>query len=334
MKKQISLDKNKTKKRKTHLIIYSYLILFLLIISVTATYTWFSLSKTPVVDNLSMYVTSHSGLELALTPDSEEWGSKVSYVDMASEHFPLRPITWSEKDEKFYAAKYGIDGRLSGDWLPLSEEVNANRDNSDGYFSIGTLYARSSQDVEVSLAKVVETAEGISGAGTYLTGTPEWDSEKLEHTNAGKGAENAIRIGIQITLLDSQNQPRENTKQFYIYEPNCDYHEDDKIGYLATPSIDGSGTLIPENRLILQKHSSWREASPVQNGVQIYTIGDFETPTKLFSLKADEKARIKFYIWLEGQDVDCTNAIQDARVLANIQFLSETSNGSGLKPIN
>jgi len=320
--------------KKTLLIIYVYLVVFLLIISVAATYAWFSLSKTPKVDNLSMYVTTKSGLELALTPDSEEWGSKVSYIDMAGEHSPLRPITWSEKDQRFYVADYGVDGRLSGKWKPLSEEENANQNNKNGYFSIGTVYARASQDVDVSLSMPVQVEEGVSGAGTYLTGTPEWDAESLKHQNAGKGAENAIRIGIQITLLDQSDQPIEDTQTFFIYEPNCDHHQDGTTGYQKTPSIDGSDTLVPADKLILQKQSTWKEVEPVQNGVQQYTIGEFETPTKLFSLKADQKARIKFYIWLEGQDVDCTNAIQEARLLANIQLLSETEDGSGLKPIN
>ena len=327
-------EKMKNLSKKTRLIIYVYFLLFLLIISVTATYTWFSLSKTPVVNNLSMYVTSHAGLELALTPDSNEWGNNISYVDMAGGNFPLRPITWSEKDQRFYAADYGADGRITGSWIPLLDEVNANGDNSDSYYSIGTFYARASMDTTVSLAKQVQMEQGVSGAGTYLVGMPSWDSQQLIHTNAGNGAENAIRIGIQITLLDEADQPMEQTKTFFIYEPNSDYHIDGKSGYVNTQSIDGDNTLVPSQRLILQKQSSWTETEPVEQNVQIYSIGDFETPTELFFLKAEQKAMIKLYIWLEGQDVDCTNLIQEAQVLANMQFVAYTQGESGLKPIN
>lgn len=325
---------NAKQNKKLRLVIYLYLILFLLVISVVATYTWFSLSKTPAVDNLSMYVTSKVGLELALTPDSEQWSSKVSYEDMASEHFPLRPITFSHAQQRFFAADYGVDGRRTGKWHPLSEEDNANKNNYDGYFSVGTVYARASQNVEVSLSEPVQTAEGITGAGTYLVGTPEWDPEQIKHINAGVGAENAIRIGIEVTKLDAGNNPLESTREFYIYEPNCNYHNDETLGYKATRSIDGSASLVPSDRLILQESSSWREAEPVQNGVQQYTVGKFVTPTKLFSLEADQIARIKFYIWLEGQDVDCTNAIHDARVLANVQLVAKPNDQSGLVPIN
>ncbi len=333
MKKDPNIEKKYGPKRKGMLLIYASLLTFLFALSVTATYTWFSLSRTPQVSDLSMYVTTHTGLEIALTPDSEEWGSKLSYVDMASESFPLRPITWSEKDQRFYTAGYGIDGRLNGNWHPLSDEHNANQNNHDGYYSLGTLYARTHEDVTVSLSVPTSLNEGLSGSGTYLIGTPVWDAESLTHKNAGQGAENAVRMGIQITMLDSNNNPIEQTKKFFIYEPNCDTHTDGTNGYINTPSIDGKDFLLPQDRLILQSHSTWQEADPVENGVQVYTIGDFQSDTELFSLKAGEKAMIKLYLWLEGQDVDCTNQIKEAQIIANVQFKADPEVNSGLVPI-
>lgn len=330
---QAETKKNRVLSKKVKLVIYVYILLFLLIISVAATYTWFSLSRTPQVSNLSMYVTSRSGLELALTPDSEQWGSQLSFLDMANENVPLRPITWSEKNQGFYIAEYGVDGRLSGDWQSVFDGNNANNNIGEGYYTVGTFYARTNEDVKVSLIESVKTEEGISGSGTYLIGMPVWDADSLSHINAGNGAENAFRIGIEITLLDENDFSINETRQFFIYEPNCDAHIDGKAGYVETPSIDGGNTLVPSDRLILQKQSNWSEVNPVQNGVQAYTIGDFETSTELFSLKANQKAMIKLYLWLEGQDIDCTNDIQEAQVLANIQFATDFEVGSGLQPI-
>lgn len=334
MKKQLDTEKKYGPKRKGMLLLYASLLSFLLALIVTATYTWFSLSRTPQVSNLSMYVTTHTGLEIALTPDAEEWGSKLSYIDMASESFPLRPITWSEKEQGFFTAGYGFDGRLNGKWHPLSDEQNANQNNHNGYYSLGTLYARTHEDVTVSLAEAVTMADGVGSSGTYLIGTPVWDAKTISHKNAGEGAENAVRLGIQITMLDDENRPLERTKKFFIYEPNSDIHTDGTLGYVPTKSIDGDSTLVPIDRLILQKHSTWHEADPVQNGVQVYTLGDFTTETELFSLKAGQKAMIKLYLWLEGQDIDCTSKIDEAQIIANIQFKADTKINSGLEPIN
>lgn len=314
--------------------IYLYLILLLLVLSTVATYTWFSLSRTPQVSNLSMYVTSRSGLELSLTPDGETWGNHLSYLDMVQDSVPLRPVTWSDQDQKFYAATYGIDGRLTGQWEPLSDERNANKTTYDGYYVVGTFYARTSQNVTVSLTHAMEVEEGIRGSGTYLIGSPLWNGEQVSHTNAGQGAENAVRIGLRITPLDTTNNPLYDEEIFFIYEPNCDSHLDGSLGYQTTPSIDGTETLVPADRLILQSHTSWTEADPVQNGVLNYTFGEFQTPVKLFSLESNEKVMIRVYLWLEGQDADCTNAIKEAQILANLQFRADPEGQSGLTPIS
>lgn len=327
MENQEIFRKNRTFSNRTKLIISFYVLLFLLIISVAATYTWFSLTKTPQVSDLSMYVTSRSGLELALQPDSEEWGAQLSFLDMVNESAPLRPVTWS--NGSFYIPEYGFDGRLSGRYKPLDRE-----NDQSGFYILGTFYARTAEDVKVSLSKAPHLESGVSGSGTYLIGAPVWDGENLCHQNAGFGAENAIRIGIEIITLDSDLKRVENSRRFFIYEPNANIHKDAEDEYIETMNFNGTAPLISSDRLILQEGSTWSEATPVQNGVQIYTIGDFQTSTQLFSLKANEKAEIRLYLWLEGQDVDCTNEIQSAQLIGNIQFETDLGNGSGLQPIH
>lgn len=280
---------------------------------------------------MSLYVATDTGLSLALTPDSDDWGQQLSYSDMIGDTFPLRPVSWSEKEQIFYAADYGIDGRIKG-WEPLSDERNANRSDNQGYYCISTFYAKTDQNVTVSLTPAVEIAEGINGAGTYLIGTPLWDSSEIRHNNAGQGAENAVRIGIKVTRLDDDNSLTENV-EFYIYEPNCDTHADGSNGYVNTPSLDGTDTLIPEERIIKQTASYWQETDPIQRDVWIHTFGEFVGSTELFKLKKNEMVQIQLYIWLEGQDVDCSNKIKEAMIMANIQFKAVVEGQSGLVPI-
>ena len=326
-------DKNQIKlKRTTRIFIYFYVVLFLLILLTVSTYTWFSLSKTPRVSSMSLYVATDTGMLLAMTPDSEDWGQQLSYLDMVDETAPLRPVTWSEKDQKFYAAVYGVDGRLTGKWEPLSDERNANRDDVYGYYCTGTFYAYTDQDVTVSLSPAIEVEEGKKGSGTYLIGTPVWDSGKVSHRNAGEGAENAVRIGIRVTRLADDNSLTDDVL-FYIYEPNCDKHTDGSEGYVDTPSIDGTDTLVPKERIITQTTSTWVETDPVEKNILIHTYGEFTSGTELFSMEKNEKVQIKLYVWLEGQDVDCTNEIEKAQILASIQFNAEVDDQSGLQPI-
>lgn len=327
-------DKTKKYNRALFITLYFVLVVTLLLLLTVSSYAWFNRSKTTRISNVNTYVTTVAGLEIALTPDAEIWGKQLSFLEMVSETAPLRPVTWSDKDQRFYAAVYGFDGRLTGSWQPLSDERNANRDNYEGYYCVGTFYARTTDPVSVSLTPAVDVEEGTNGAGTYLVGTPLWDPEEIKHYNGGQGAENAVRIGIKVTRLGDDNLPTNEAPLFLIYEPNCDTHADGSTGYIPTPSIDGTDSLVPADRLITQTASVWEETYPVEKDVQIYTFGEFTSFTQLFEMEANSKVKIQFYIWLEGQDVDCTNAIQEAQILANIQFVANTeSGGSGLVPI-
>ena len=313
---------------------YFYVVLILLVLATVATYTWFSLSKTPRVSDMGLYVNAPVGMELAVDPLGDEWTAQLDFTRIMEETPTLRPVTWSDNDRRFYAASYGLDGRLSHRWEPLTDQRNANKDSADGYYIAGTFYARSDEKVQVSLTPAVEVQEGLQGAGTYVIGTPVWNSEQILHNNGGNGAELAIRIGFLIQKTDLQGQDLDEEPVFYIYEPNCDRHMDGYSGYLGTASVDGTDSLVPPERLILQTTSDWTEANPVQRNAVIRTMGEFTTQTKLFSLDSTQLARITLYVWLEGQDADCTNRIgHDAQILASIQFAAESDNQSGLVPV-
>lgn len=323
------------KKRRGLFLFYIYGLLILALLLTAATYAWFSLSRTPRVSDLGLHIAAARGLELSATPDAKIWTQQLDFLGLVDETAPLRPATWSDKEQQFFAATYGIDGRLTDNWLPLTDQNNANRNNAYGYYTKVTFYARSEQPLTAILSPAVEVQGGLQGAGTYVIGTPVWNSQRILHDNGGNGAECAVRVGFRITRVDSEGKPlQEETPSFLIYEPNADAHLEGERVYTPTPSIDGTELLVPEDRLILQTTSSWKEAYPVEREVLIHQLGDFTTSTRLFRLEPEEMVQIDMYLWLEGQDVDCTNRIDNAQIVANIQFGSEADGMAGLEPIH
>lgn len=326
---------NDKSPRGLRIVIYFYMILILMTLLTAASYTWFSISRTPRVSNMHMYINSVAGLEISPERNPEEWQLQLDFRDLVDVTAPLRPVTWSEAKQQFFAASYGIDGRLNDYelWHPLTDERNANKDTLEGYYIKATFYAKTGRTVNISLSPAVEVDEGIDGSGTYLIGTPLWNQEAVLHNNGGQGAETAVRIGIRVTKINEDGIALEPEPQFFIYEPNCDGHIDGTEGYVPTPSIDGTQTLIDEERLIRQSASTWTEAYPIQRNVVIHQLGEFVNDPFLFQLKTGEMAMIDLYVWLEGQDIDCTNQINDAQILASIQFNAETDTQSGMVPI-
>lgn len=324
----------KTKRQKKRTFIYLWILLALLILLVASTYTWFSLSQTPHVNDMSMYINVQSGIEIAKEFDAPDpdWGQRIDFVDIVSGDYPLRPATWSHARQKFLAMGYGFDGRMLG-FKELSDERNANRNGGDGYYVTGTVYFRTDTACNVSLAEAVEVNGGENGAGTFVIGKPEWNSTEVKHKDGGNGAETAIRIGFRITKLNKNTGEVIGDPEFFIYEPNCDGHITGSTGYFPTQSIDGTETLTDSDHMILQNYSSWSEAEPVEHNVTIKKLGSFVQNKQLFRIDPEEKVKAVIYIWLEGQDSDCVSKIDEAKILANIQFHVDYSGQSGYEEI-
>lgn len=299
---------------------------------VSATYTWFSISRTPKVSEMAISVAAQSGMELAEYIDAEEWTQHLNLSESLGEVDPLKPVTWVDSQQKFFAADIGTDGRIVGITRELNDEYNANQNNGNGFYLKHTLYARTGTNVAVSLVPAMTSSDGVDGSGTYVIGTPEWDDEAIIHNNGGNGAEFTLRVGIKITKLDSDKNELTDSVQFYIYEPNVDGHIDGSEGSIETASIEGNETLVAEEFMIRQTKSTWTEVDPVQHGVVMQELGEFKSDTHLFDLEKNSYAKIELYFWMEGQDVDCNYMIgQDAHLMANIQFYAEALNDSGLE---
>ncbi len=318
-------------KRKwlSTLVRFVYLLLILAPLFSTATYTWFSLTRAPKVNDMALYINVPQGLEISFDPTNEEaWGQNLNYSEIHGKNTVLKPVTWSDEKQCFFTTYFGNDGRISSIGNVLSDEYNTNRDDAYGYYLKFTFYARTGENVTVSLK------EGEESAGTYLIGTPVWDSENILHHNGGIGAESAVRVGFRITRFDPFGNPLEEEPAFIIYEPNADLHTNYEHGYRPTESIDGTENLVPEDRLITQSHTVWFEADPVQRNVVVYRHGEFLTDPHLFDLDENCTAKIDVYVWLEGQDEDCTNEIgKDAKLFSNVQFHAVSRPQSGMEDI-
>ena len=122
--------------------VYIWILLMLSILLVAASYTWFSISRRPRVSDMKLYVNAPVGLELAPAYNSEEWVQQLNFNEMVEETSILKPVTWSQEKNKLMAITYGLDGRMTNQWEELNDEDNANKQSSDGYYTMCTVYAR------------------------------------------------------------------------------------------------------------------------------------------------------------------------------------------------
>lgn len=327
----------KKRIRKTpYFMFYIYLIFVLTSLFSVASYTWFTLSRTPEVANMNLYITSGNGLELSVSPGGG-WTNQLDIYDAQElkayrgnvEKPSLRQTTWSDTEGSFFGPLYGYDGRLMPlesmdyqtmqivSWYRLEDKINANKLSASSYYLKATIFARCDQPTDVKFTAPMQVdSYGTPGQGTYVIGDP----------NTGRGPETAVRVGLRMTLVDSTGDQLSERGPMYVYEPNSDRHADGSTDYIPTYSVhDLEGQLVPEDRMIVQKFSKPGEP------------GEFDLNPSLFTIKPGQIMRIELYLWLEGQDVDCSNIMANAteptRILANIQFTGSTENQSGMVPM-
>lgn len=296
-----------------------YYIFLLAVVSViamvTATYAWLNISRLPSVSDISLSLITENSVLIAEDIDGEpgEWNSFLDMSAILEDMNPLEPVTYSAVDDQIYSINYGDDGRPAG--------LNTT-DSAEEYYITVTFWLQSSSTAtDIQLAEPTEDVNSDMGGGTYVVGEPIWNSSTISHDNGGNGGETTIRIGFECQETDLEYNPvGEST--FFIYEPNADVHVDESTGYEATSSTDGTSTLVGDEYLIIQNSSSWSESDPVLQDNVIYDMGEFQQNQTLFTLDSDSLMKITMYIWMEGQDVDCSNmaVAKESLLLANIQF--------------
>jgi len=317
------------KEKKSQTFILFWILLALLILLVTATYTWFGLTSVPRVNDMAIHAVASTGLEIA-TSYNGEYGQVIDFAQVVSETYPLKPATWSSQTDSLYAVTYGRDGRMRDDYKLLYDNLNSNTFTNNGYYVKGTIYARTMTPCKMRLSEAVEVDGGISGAGTYVVGTPVWDSNVGGNVDGGQGAQESIRVGLRITPINTETGVEQsNGSEFFIYEPNCDVHIDGTTGYTETENMNGGIGLIDAGHIIRQTESSWINAAPALRSVTIKTLGQFLDDTTLYDFTAPGCVKIDIYVWLEGQDVDCDNTIEKAQIIANMQFGVDYGTNSG-----
>ena len=70
--------------------------------------------------------------------------------------------------------------------------------------------------------------------------------------------------------------------------------------------------------------------------VVIYDMGEFLSNPALFTIEDGGMMHVTMYIWMEGQDIDCSNmaVAKETAIAANIQFkvANESKYDSGIEP--
>lgn len=254
----------------------------------TGVYAWFSLTNAPSVHNLTLRAGTSGSLMISNERDT---GYSDSITLELSEDCCLRPIT-TNNGVSFYKPIYGANGVVhSVTSTAVSDEemagmINATEENG-GWLIKKTFYLKSSatelDSIDIRLMAPISNRE----EGTVV-------KNASEDTN---GAE-AIRISFTYNGTTG------------IVEPNADAKTDEQ---------DVNQAFMP----------GWKEMKVIKQGANSYFSSDGGTTFTegesevMFRIPTNQPAEITMYIWLEGADKDCVNAIMGSEIDVQLRFVSK-----------
>lgn len=328
------------KRRKKNRLFYLLLLLFVTVISLSvSSYAWFTSNRLVKVDLLNVSVKAQGGIEISV--DGSNWKSSVSADDItkARENYPnsvnqipsvLEPVSSvMDIDNGKVKLFYGVAlNNSDGDYIldttrSIEEESFGN--NSNGKFVTFDLFLKVNKDTDL-----------------YLT--PE--SNVTYGGDTSFGIENAVRFAFVLegstftgSSLDViQNLTTNDRNNVYVWEPNYDVHTLNGVNNardvyginIGTTSdsllYDGVAKEFDKDKNITTTKANSKYYPEYFSTVKVdyYTISGFNNNVKMFNIK-NGISKIRVYMWIEGQDVDCENNASIGNVALSLQFSSNPS---------
>lgn len=332
----------KSKKKSNRRVLL--LILLLLVTGVTlstSSYAWFTANKTVAVGSIKVNVEAQNGIQISA--DGTTWKSIVQTADITSVHnttytasinqIPetLEPVSTagiidaSGKMEMFYGNVASKDGNyiLTAE---QSVETESNGTASTGKFVAFDLFFR------------VDATSPI-----YLT----TNSGVITEDASDNGIKNATRVGFvvlgntpvgsSIDTIQGLNAGTASNK--YIWEPNYNVHTDaaiaharDTYGLTVTNPSDTAvayhgikAAFTDANNVLVGNASATNFPDYFEAVDPSYkTIQGFSDYLPIFSLTSGI-TKVRIYMWIEGQDIDCENNASGGSVTYNLQISTNSS---------
>ena len=331
------MEKRNSKKRKKSkkIFIAILMILFTGVILTASTYAWFTANKTVTVSEIDVNVTTSEGLQISA--DAVNWKTVISNDDITG-------VTYS-----------GNTNQLPKETATIKPTSTIGEiDGATGFMKmfVGTVESNDAGNYILTAQQSTETKSTTSGdfvvfdlffqtnaaATIYLT-----SNSTVGSVGAATGIQNASRVGFVVqghaaagtdaaTIRALKNDGTGNVKAV-IWEPNFDVHTAAAVKHASdvyglTTSQTGGSKLAYKG----VKAAISDSVNIPLNSTNATYFGDITPniyspvagiPTDKYERVFDLEAgvtKVRIYMWVEGQDVDCEDNASGGSVAYNLQF--------------
>lgn len=328
-------------KRKSDLRSSIILLLILLLLLITSTYAWFTANRTVTISTLDVHIEAQGGLQIST--DAVNWKSIISTEDIKAGY-------------KDAAEANRIDTNQVPSDMEAVSTIGEIDENGKMAMYYGTVLANETTGLDELTATLETDAQGTNGKyiafDIFLKADNDYNLKMTKDSNViqqeGK-TETGIKQAARVAFCHHGTQPvgtavntlrtmSKTDAAVYIWEPNSNLHTAAASAHAKSAygidnlAYDGTAAAV-EYYGINQAITTGVELSKTNNG------GDtsFTKVTPNYKTTAGEDGamveegcdifgitkgvtKLRVYMWIEGQDVDCENTASGSDISFNLEL--------------
>ena len=269
----------------------------------SVSYAWFTMGNTGSVNEIDVKVGAADGMQLSV--DASSWKSEITVDE-------LKGITTNQMLEGVEIMPVSTDGSVTNGALSFFEgQLTSKGDavlglSTTSHYMMFDLYVKVDNKYPLQLA-----------SGSTVTGV------------SAKPVHYATRVAFVDLGCDETNDPDtskgldgDGVESSFIWEPNADIHTDAAQNQYK---VSANQKIASYNAI-----SGITGESPVANGFYATTtksissnlqtsVNGFDGAKDILQLEAGTN-KVRVYIWVEGQDVDCLNDVSGTTFKTKLDF--------------
>ena len=327
---------NSKKRKKSRTKKFILLLLLTIVMLGSSTYAWFTANQVVTINSIDVKVEASNGLQIST--DANAWKSVITNADITTgytSHTNQLPAT---------VTAVSTDGAVDSTTghLKLYRGIVGN-DESTGDYNITTVLETEAAGstgnfVAFDVFLRVDTDQTI-----YLTTN---SNVVAKEGTDDKGLKNAARVGFVTlgegastdTVANLTGLSNKIATKAIIWEPNMDTHstmvtntvapeygvtlvQNSNTPYYGVNKVIGTAVNLKN----LVKGADTTNATLVTPDMKTAAVNS--AYQRAFDLKAGV-TKMRIYMWIEGQDIDCENNATGSDITYNVQLSTQSSAGA------
>lgn len=325
----------KNERRKNNLRYSLLLLLLLLVFLMVSTYAWFTANQTVTISTLDVNVQTSNGLQISA--DAINWktilqkaditGASATYTSSVNqvpdEMQPVSSAGIVDTDTGYMDMYFGtVDALDDGTGYSLASDKEVDTRGAEGRYIAFDIFLRVDQTTPVYLttASNIITKEGAADKGLQNAARVAFiDEGNIADVGDSTGAQ-ALKGGTTSIIWEPNYDVHTaagvaNAKEIYGLDTTTTGATQLSYQGIKAEFADTEGVTLKNTNTFSQY---FQTVTPT-----ISTVKDFDTQQTLLNLKAGI-TKVRIYMWVEGQDVDCENNASGTDISFNVQITKTT----------